>query len=133
MFKKLTQKYWPGTIWAVIILLLTGLPGSYFPQVVSFWDWITPDKIVHLGIFAIFSFLILWGYRTQYYESDKRLLFNTVAFLVGSSFGALTEILQATVFIGRHGSLYDFFADCVGSLIGIVFFTLLYRKKPVKR
>lgn len=132
MFQKLTQNYWPGTIWAIIILLLTGLPGSYFPRVVSFWEWLTPDKIVHIGIFAVFTFLILWGYRTQYYESNKRLLFSATVLVIGVLFGALTEIFQATVFIGRHGSFYDFLADSIGSLIGILFFTGFCRKKTTK-
>jgi len=49
---------WPGILWGVIILIITGIPGNYFPKVTTFWDWLSPDKIVHLFLFSIFVLLL---------------------------------------------------------------------------
>ena len=116
-------------VWAVIVLLLTGLPGSVFPEIHSFWDWLSPDKLVHLFIFGIFSFLILWGYRAQYFERKNRYLLASIAVIVSALYGLITEILQRYVFIGRSGNVYDFLADTVGALIGWGLFIFLFRKK----
>jgi VanZ family protein len=43
-------------------------------------------------------------------------------------YGGLTEILQAKVFVGRDGSVFDFLANTIGSVIGIVIFMLFIRK-----
>lgn len=111
-------------------MLLTGLPGNYFPEVVSFWDWISPDKLVHLLMFGVLSFLLLWGNRTQFSGRQKRYLTAT-AILTGMAFGALTEVLQAYVFVGRDGNRYDFLANVAGTLLGYGLFWL-WNKKNVR-
>jgi len=127
-FDWITRKFWPGSIWAVIILLLTGLPGDYFPQVISFWDWLSPDKIVHFFIYGVFTFLLLWGYRAQYNASKHRSKLVWLIFILGVLYSGITEVLQATVFIGRYGSVFDFLANTIGSIIGIIVFMLFARK-----
>jgi len=52
--------YGPVILWALLILLLTGLPGDYFPKVPTVWDLLEPDKIVHLFIFLVFTLLIIY-------------------------------------------------------------------------
>ena len=98
------RNLWPAIVWAVIILIITGVPGSYVPAIKSFWSWLSYDKIVHVGVFAILSFLILHGFRQQYLESKKRYLFVVGAVTVSLAYGLLTEVLQAYVFIGRDGA-----------------------------
>ena len=112
-------------------MVLMGLPGKYFPTVVSFWDWLGPDKIVHLILFAIFSFISLWGYRELLFNIDyphRKRLFITIS-LISILYGGLTELLQKYLFINRYGSLYDFMADTIGCLIGIIFFSFFSSKK----
>lgn len=123
------RKLWPAFLWAFFILIITGMPGRYVPEVLSFWDWLSVDKIVHVGVFALLSFLILNGLLQQYIESKTRYLFVLGA--VGSSlaYGLLTEVLQATVFIGRDGNAFDFLADSLGAFGGWVMFVILHRKK----
>ena len=123
------RKFWPALLWALIILLLTGLPGSYFPTVKTFWDWLGPDKLVHLFIFGVMVFLIMFGFREQYFQSKKRYQFGIVSVVITSLYGLLTEILQVYVFIGRSGNRFDFYADAVGAILGWAFFFLIYRKK----
>lgn len=123
------KRLWPSIVWAVIVLLLTGIPGNYVPETISFLDWASPDKVVHFILFGGQSFLILYAYRDKL--SDKKILIKIaiVAIVVGVVYGLLTEILQAYVFVGRNGNVYDFIADLLGALIGFLAFYLLYIKK----
>lgn len=122
----------PAFLWALIILLLTGLPGSYFPEIKSFWDWLSPDKVVHLAMFGIFTFLLFFGNRAYFLKGNQRSL--SVLFIgTGIAFGGLTELLQAFVFVGRDGNYYDFFANTAGTFAGTLLFQLLLTKKLKKR
>lgn len=126
---KFIRKLWPAIAWALFILIVTGFPGTYMPQVKSFWDWLEPDKVVHVGVFAVLSFLILYGLREQYYASNRRYLFVIGAVGLSLAYGLLTEVLQATVFVGRDGNTYDFYADGIGAFAGWLAFYVLCRKK----
>ena len=123
--------FWPALAWSLIILLLTGLPGNFFPEIVSFWDWLSPDKVVHLFIFGTLSFLILFGYRHKYTGRHKKKLI-WVSIVITILYGVLTEILQYYVFIGRSGNIYDALADMIGAFIGWVAFELVFKKLQSK-
>lgn len=125
----LFHRQWPAFLWALFILIITGIPGSYIPEVVTFWEWLEYDKIVHLLVFAILSFLILYGYREQYSQRDRRYIIVIGAVVVTSIYGLITELMQHYVFIGRFGNVYDTIADCLGALLGWVIFRWMARKK----
>jgi VanZ family protein len=125
----LIRKLWPAIAWALIVLVITGTPGSYIPKITGFWDWISADKIVHLFIFATLGFLILFGFREQYLKSKKRYLFVITVLLITIGYGIITEVLQRHVFIGRDGNMYDTMADAVGGILGILAFNLYFKKK----
>ncbi len=80
-------------------------------------------------MFAVLSFTILWGNRKQYNIPKKRSTLIILSLVAGISYGALTEYLQDVVFVGRHGNLYDFYANAAGSVIGVLIFDKLFRKK----
>lgn len=123
------KKFLPAAIWSLIILILTGIPGSDLPRIKNFWGWIEPDKVVHLFIFGVLMFLILLGFREKYFYSKKRYWFGIVSVLITSLFGMATEILQLYVFVGRSGSRFDFYADAIGALLGWIGFYIVFRKK----
>jgi len=122
-------KLLPALVWALIILLLTGLPGTYFPTVISFWDWLSPDKVVHIFIFFVQVLLILVAFRTQYLLGTRRLVYTWLLISIVTAFALLTEVLQAYVFIGRDGNVYDFIADFIGVLVGYLAYNLYFKKK----
>lgn len=111
-----------------MILVLTGLPGSCFPRVKPALGL---DKLVHLGMYAAFAFITLWGYRKPYQENGKSYQAKAlwVTLLVSVVFGAVTEIMQETLIPSRSGSVYDWIADVIGSVIGVVFFYFFYRNR----
>ena len=109
-------------------MVLTALPGSCFPHVKPVIGF---DKVVHICMYAGFAFLCLWGYREPYSERDRHYRRRAIvwATAIGICYGALTEIMQETICYQRTGSWYDWFADIIGTGIGIAFFAILYRVK----
>lgn len=112
------RRLWPALVWALLILVLTGLPGSYFPEVTSFWDWLAPDKAVHLFIFGVQAYLLFFAIKPQYLPYKQRYLFVILATTATVLFGLATELLQRYVFYGRDGNTFDFLADAVGVFFG---------------
>jgi VanZ family protein len=125
------RRFWPAMAWAILILFLTGVPGNYFPTVISFWDWLSPDKVVHLVIFAVQAYLIIYGMQPQYLNKRQRYLLVIIGTLATILFGLITEVLQSYVFIGRDGNIFDFLADGLGALIGLVAYYLLNIRNSV--
>ena len=132
--KRLTEDFYPGLIIAIFIMVIMGLPGNYFPKVVSFWDWLGPDKVIHLIVFGMLSYSMLWGYRKKILSHDVQYIKKSflLTLLLSVSYGALTELMQKYVFINRFGSIYDFIADAIGCVLGAIVF-ILYFKKKVKK
>lgn len=105
------------------------MPGNFVPKTISFLDWASPDKVVHFILFGGQTFLILYAYRDKLQDRRNQLKLAIIAITVGVAYGLITEILQAYVFIGRDGNVFDFIADLLGALLGFLAFYLLYIKK----
>jgi VanZ family protein len=113
-------------------MLLMGLPGNVFPEIVTFWDWLSPDKVVHLIVFGTLSFLILLGFREEL-ETEKKYKYVFFAITTTVLYGTLTELLQAYVFTGRSGNVYDAMADTIGAVLGwLLYKPLLNGLKKIK-
>ncbi|MBL6944536.1 MAG: VanZ family protein [Bacteroidales bacterium] len=123
------RRLWPALAWALMILIITGVPGAYFPEVVTFWVWLSPDKAVHIFIFGVQAFLLMFAFNVQYLSAKERFVYGALLLLAAILFALLTEVLQAFVFIGRNGNVYDFIADVVGVLAGLLAYILFYKKK----
>ena len=128
LLERLTRNSYPGILCGIIILVLTGLPGSCFPRVKPV---VGIDKVVHLLMYATFAFLCLWGYRKQFIsngiEYQKRALL--LAVVISIAYGGLTEIMQEYLVPKRTGDWVDFAADAIGTLVGVGIFYLFYREK----
>jgi VanZ family protein len=112
-------------IWALVVLLLCGLPGDHFPAI-SFWLWLRWDKLGHLLMFGVQSFLLL---RAARQASPSPIGYTKVWALVSLTtlYGALIEILQLTVFSGRSSDFKDAIANGIGALIGLAVFRFRYK------
>ena len=132
--KRLSEDFYPGLIIAIFIMVIMGLPGNYFPKVVSFWDWLGPDKVIHLIVFGMLSYSMLWGYRKKILSHDVQYIKKSflLTLLLSVSYGAITELMQKYVFINRFGSIYDFIADAIGCVLGAIVFFLYFKKKVKK-
>ena len=82
-------------------------------------------------MYAGFAFACIWGYRKSYSEHDKKrrrkmLLLTTI---ISIAYGGLTEIMQETICYQRTGSWYDFIADIIGTLLGLLVFSIFFSKE----
>lgn len=118
---RFTRNSYPGVACAAVILLLTGLPGSFLPKAKPI---IGLDKVAHLLMYLGFAFVCLWGYRKPYREKGKAYRRKAIilTIVIGIVYGAVTEIMQETLIPGRVGSVYDWIADVIGTLLGTLFF-----------
>jgi VanZ family protein len=126
------KNFWPALAWAVLVLVLTGLPGNSFPEVVSFWKLLEPDKIVHFFIFGIFTVLLARGLSLYQGKFSSVAAIATQTIGTGIAYGGITEIMQAYVFTGRTGSINDFIANSIGCVAGYIFFKLVLKKSTHK-
>lgn len=124
--KRFTRNSYPGVLCAAVILLLTGLPGSCLPKVKPV---LGADKIIHLLMYAGFAFATLWGYREHFQRNGERYRRKAcwITLIIGIAYGALTEIMQELFIPGRVGNVYDWVADVIGSVIGVVLAYFLLR------
>jgi glycopeptide antibiotics resistance protein len=127
LFKESSMKHlWFPFAWALIILVMCGMPGRDIPHI-SFLEILAFDKWVHAGIFFVLVVLMIRGFRLQFNG-----WLNTNAVLVSLVFciayGGALELMQEAVFAERSADIYDFIANSVGAIAGV----LLYRKLSAK-
>ena len=112
---------WPALLWALFILALCGLPGSAIPEL-TFLDWLKPDKIVHLVLFGVLSFLLIRGVTGSETSAFWAAYPKTFSVVASSLYGVFVELLQEYFFEDRHGDVYDLIADAIGALMGMWFY-----------
>ena len=126
--ERFTRNSYPGILCALVILVLTGLPGSCFPLDKPVFKL---DKVVHLLMYAGFAFATLWGYRKPFKENGKtyRRKALWITLVIGMAYGLLTEIMQETLIPSRTGSVYDWIADILGCILGAIIAYFLLRDR----
>ena len=129
LLERLTRNSIPGILCGIIILILTGLPGSLFPRVKPATGL---DKVAHVLMYAGFAFACLWGYRKQFVSNglayQKRAILLTI--IISIAYGGLTEIMQETITVlHRSGDWRDLVADAIGTCLGATIFYLFYKNK----
>ncbi|MFM2207235.1 MAG: hypothetical protein RL213_1210 [Bacteroidota bacterium] len=124
MAGRFNQWILPAT-WALVVLVLCGVPGEHIPEI-SFWRWLRWDKLGHLAMFGVQSFLLL---RAARHTSSSPIGYTKAWILVSLTilYGALLEVLQLTVFSGRSSDVRDAIANGVGAVIGLALFRFIYK------
>ncbi|MCB9201642.1 MAG: VanZ family protein [Flavobacteriales bacterium] len=123
LIKSLLQnkKYSSSTFW-ILALLFTYLflkPGFENNINLEFFTKIPPDKIVHFSIFFILTIFALTSFKTKN---------NTLIIISLIVYGALIEVVQHLMKVGRSAELSDFIADTLG-----VFVATIFHKKFIKK
>ena len=81
------------------------------------------DKVMHFGAYGLFT--ILGGFASK---NTKTFFFLCLAIIL---YGGMLEWAQSHV-ADRHMSLYDFFANSVGVLIGAIVVQSVKNRRPVR-
>lgn len=114
-------------LWALGIMLLTLMPASDVPR----WPWAAQvhlDKFVHAFLFGVQAVLLGLAIATRRtWRSPAQPFF--LVLLIALLFGALIEVLQENMDIGRHGDVWDLMADGAGALLGYSFLRWRQRVK----
>jgi hypothetical protein len=100
--------------WTAVIFALCWLPGAWVQEVEEGSPWLQIpdlDKVVHWGIFVLFT--VLW-----LRVGASRWRYAWVA-LGGLAVAALTEIGQIYLPVGRDGEVGDAITDLIGVAIGL--------------
>jgi VanZ family protein len=104
---------WPAFVWALIILILCFIPGSQLPDL-GFWNI---DKVGHIMIFGVLSFLLIYGFlRQSSFSYVKRKPYGLSVF-VCAAYGGAIEIIQGLFIYKRSAEFNDFIADTLGALL----------------
>jgi len=119
----------PVTLWLLIILILSGYPGKQLPEI-AVWQI---DKFVHTFIYGVLSLCLCFSFLKQFLDRKKRSSIAVKIIAFGIFYGGFMEILQNNMFINRSGNWYDFFANALGAILGVVIFPLLVKYLPLKK
>ncbi len=109
------QRIATAVIWTVVIMVLCWMPGSMVNKIENGSSWYKLpnfDKLVHGGIFVVFSILY-----ARLGTSRRRFVWIAVG---GIALAVITELVQKLAIVGRDGTLGDGAVDIAGILIGFV-------------
>ncbi|OFX23517.1 MAG: hypothetical protein A2033_16210 [Bacteroidetes bacterium GWA2_31_9] len=123
-------KYRFSIIWAIIILILSGLSGDTVNKI-SFINIPHFDKIVHAGIYFILCSIII--YESGFFKSKYSFSTLFTILLISISYGILMEIMQEYVFIKRSNDLFDIIANSTGAVFSIFAFVIYKKKIDVRK
>ncbi|MDO7887459.1 VanZ family protein [Hymenobacter cheonanensis] len=110
--KTLTNRFaGPLTLlWVVVMLVLTLTPAQEMPRMPE-WKLLSFDTAAHAGVFAVLAGLAwLWARQRVRYPVSLVLLGCIV-------FGALIEVLQYAMQLGRHAEWTDLLSDTIGAAL----------------
>jgi hypothetical protein len=110
----LRLRVWAALLWTVVILILCWTPRTYLPVVEdqgSYFEFVHLDKVVHAGIFIVFSVLCLRA-------MPSRPLSYLIVLLAGLLLAVVTEVVQNVPIINREGEIGDVVTDVAGVLLG---------------
>jgi hypothetical protein len=103
-----------AVLWTSVIFFLCWMPGKWVQEVEEGSPWFQVpdlDKVVHWGIFVLFT--VLW-LRT----GTSRWRYAWVA-LAGLAVAAITELVQMIPAIDRDAEVGDAITDLIGVAIGL--------------
>jgi hypothetical protein len=113
---------WAG-IWGIFVLFLISMPISVNGGKLSMFNFPGIDKLVHTGIFFVFTVLLFFGLLKNS-KSLKLISIPIVLILIiSSSFAVGTELIQEYFTNYRSFESLDIFADFIG--IGMGYFAYL--------
>jgi VanZ family protein len=119
----------PAIIWLVVIAVLSGFPGKQLPEI-PVWQL---DKFVHTFMYLILSLSLCLPFIKQFIDKNNRLPLGLKIVFFGIIYGGFMEVLQENIFINRSGNWYDFFANALGAIGGVLILPIILKYLPINR
>jgi VanZ family protein len=120
------KDYFKSFLSFLLILILCFLPGNSVNKV-KFIDFLHFDKIVHFGMFFIFSFFLFADIKNKTQLQKKQIILIILSLTV--IIGGLIELIQNFFIPNRFGDWFDFLADFSGSFAFILLSFFLKDKR----
>jgi len=114
-------------LWAVIIASLYLAPGKDMPKM-ELWDFLQFDKIGHLAVFSLLTLFLKVGFKRQTAYPRLQNRSSIWALMIAVPYGGVLEFIQGTISPDRYSDVFDFGANVVGCIVGIVIYRLIYRR-----
>ena len=115
------KKYHKSLLSLILIAVLCFLPGDTTNKV-RFFNIPHFDKLVHFGMYFLFSLALFFDLKKNSQLQKKQIFF--VILILSIIIGGSIEIIQNYFIPGRSGDWFDLLADVAGSL-GFVLLYLL--------
>lgn len=121
---KFIKQHINSFLWALIILILCGAPSSEFPSM-GFLNIPHLDKVVHFGLYVVFTLLLLSETNTKRKigELDRKSVF--ISLIIAIFYGLLIELMQMLVFKSRGAEFWDFVANTIGAIMAVLLYKLV--------
>ena len=103
--------WWIAAAWAIVIFLLSSIPGKSMPQIPG----LQYDKVIHALVYSVLGALFFLALRHTSSLATGKIV--ALAALFALAYGLTDEFHQLFV-PGRSAELYDALADGIGGLIG---------------
>jgi VanZ family protein len=116
---------WPAFFWTFLILFFcfkspSGEDYFYFPNV---------DKVVHFTFY--FVFVVLW-FRVLFFKQKTDFKTKVILVFIAIVLGIAVEIGQHFLTTTRQADVWDAVANSIGSVIGILAVSFLFKIKNVE-
>jgi aminopeptidase YwaD len=109
-------------LWLAIMLVLTLTPAQEMPHTPN-WKFLSFDTAAHAGVFAVLAGLAwLWA-RLRWRHPASLVLAGCIGL------GALIEVLQYTMHLGRHAEWTDLLSDSIGAALVLAIAGLAGRER----
>ena len=105
-------------LWAAAVLVLTLTPANEMPRT-PVWELLSFDTAAHAGVFFVLAGLGWFSLRRQRRWPWPARHAGAVVLASSLLFGALIEVLQMTMRLGRHGEWSDLLSDGIGAALAV--------------
>lgn len=126
IFNRNRKFTWAALCYLCLIFIQSSIPSQYVPKMTI----LSYDKLIHAGIYFIAAILMYLALREHEYIKSVRT--EWLALILTVFFGFTDELHQFFV-QGRHASFWDFLADSIGAVLGIVVISEYLKRKKLNQ
>ncbi|NLU38537.1 MAG: VanZ family protein [Bacteroidales bacterium] len=113
-------------VWFILVIIGSLSPQRNLPSIVIFEH---ADKVVHGIMYFIMTVLLIPALMSEK-KYTKSYIFS---FFTSAFCGLVMEFLQYSITNTRSADILDFFANCIGALLGIIFYQYAIRNKKIEK
>jgi VanZ family protein len=125
--KKLFFSYYRSMLVFLLILFASTIPASEV-QKVTFFYIPNFDKLVHLGMYFCFSFVLIFdtSKANAGFSNKKIYLISAITALI---YGGSLEIVQGAFTASRSADIFDFLFNAAGVLLAVLLWLIMRKPK----